>query len=250
MKLYSYNGKSRQKDLKCVKNRFIQLSCSTHHHVANIPVLCNLSEIKDCRYCQKKRRSKIYAKAMTRWNQIKKDHNYIVLWTFGTSLDDNKKNRRTIKKYWDKLRKRMNHHDWQPLMRVVEAGSKGKKLHYHVIVSGKVPHSLLLDHWRDITGEKSNVNFKTSKGRKSERAFGYVVKYLSKGNKYYWMGDLLKAKDDWEPEQNSCSWSYVGVLIDDYKILSDGRGEKTGLTVEPIGLVSKAPEHLVIGGGQ
>ena len=134
----------------CNSGKFVHLSCSNPEHVSIngqghvYPVKHLVSQLPntDCEYCIKLRAKTIIAKAMARYNQIKRPYDIITLWTVGTSLEDSPKNREIIIRYWklfgSRLRTYSKREGWakgfQPLMNALESGSKGGKLHYHFAV--------------------------------------------------------------------------------------------------------------------
>lgn len=130
------------------------------------------------------------------------------MWTFGTDLELNDVNEKKLKDWWHKLCTRLSTYakrsngawSYVPLFRVIEIGSEGKKLHYHVVYGGYMPHDIALNAWRDITGLQANVNFtKNKEGRTMYSAASYVSKYVTKNRillkstrSYYWMGKFRK----------------------------------------------------------
>ncbi len=69
---------------------------------------------------------------------------------------------------------------YDPYAYCIEEGTKGFRLHAHIIFGDYLPHGLVLDLWRNITGEKSNVNFVRSRKNSIYGAVNYISKYLSK----------------------------------------------------------------------
>lgn len=195
----------------CTSDKYVKLGCDDMEH----PVGTHFHQIRhlvrdlpnvDCEYCVTKRRKTIIAKAMDRYKSIMRPRDKLILWTVGTSLSDSPGNRLKIARYWKLLGSRMRTYssrgktNFSPLMNALEKGTRGGKLHYHFIARSFMSQSFLKKQWRNITGEKSNVNFKAKKrvyGRTAIKAFAYLAKYCSKdGLPYYWMGDLLKVKVD------------------------------------------------------
>ncbi len=161
----------------------------------------------ECEGCEQYRKvrivRKISGKLINFLGTKRRVVNKLTLWTLGTSLDDDKFNRITIKAYMDEFRKvwrkycisRNRKTTW--LFYVIEAGSRGNKLHIHMINYGFVHQKEVLAIWRGITGELSNINF--SKRRRSgsvQKISNYMSKYLGKeGNSrrnYYYLGDLVR----------------------------------------------------------
>lgn len=165
-----------------------------------------------CFGCQERRKKVIIAKAMERYDLVESPRDRLYLWTFGTSLQDTKENRDEIRRYWKLFVRRLAHVDksFDPLMNSMEAGTKGDRLHYHVVARGYLEHAKAVEIWRDITGEKSNVNF-SGRGfspRKAVRTFSYLAKYASKGYAYYWMGSLFKVTPEKFQSTSEHFWRY------------------------------------------
>ncbi len=193
------------------------------------------SRCKLCYNCKLNRSSKIVARSMSKFKQLKIKS--VFLWTFGTSLEDSRENILLIKSYWrkftqrfamKKLRKGISYY---PLFKVVEAGSKGRKLHIHAIFAKYFEHSPeflksegickkscvhALCTWRQITSEKSNVQYQGNRYSKPISAFFYCVKYAVKENSSYsYLGEMLKVPfrdKDWkfrDSGQNTRGQKYV-----------------------------------------
>ena len=101
--------------------------------------------------------------------------------------------------------------DWSPIFRVVESGSRGKRLHIHFLNVGKLKFDIVKNAWRALTQENSNVNF--SKVTGSNTPVYYVMKYLTKSQaKYSFLGVLRRIKLE-ERENEVCNnhalpWQY------------------------------------------
>lgn len=170
---------------------------------------------KDCYNCRLHISGKITAKSMSKFKQLKRDRVY--LWTFGTSLTEG--NFETLAKYWRQftqqfaMKRKRKEILYDPLFRVFEAGSKGRRLHVHAIFGDYFDHSVGCERdengdkiickkscihawctWLKITGEKSNVNYVDNPIYKNAvNAFFYCAKYAVKGgSKYSYMGAMLK----------------------------------------------------------
>ncbi len=93
---------------------------------------------------------------------------------------------------------------FRPLVYVVEAGkpcryspcvdflgdceNHGEKLHIHWLHQGKLSHKYVMDIWRGLTGQNSNVNFT------KVNSIGYLAKYISKSLiKYSFLGEFYHA---------------------------------------------------------
>jgi len=207
----------------CVKGAYIVLRCELCEKFRNIQLKCNLLELRSshCDFCRVLRRKRILGKALARYKKIKFKGDKLILWTFGSSLHDNEINRRLIRNYWYLFVRRLKKisKNFDPLMNCMESGSRGDRLHYHIVGRGFLDHEKVLEIWRSITKEKSNVNFSRKiSSRNSYQAFAYLAKYASKGYKYYWMGSMLKigTVDTMytfkESEQCAHSWKFA-VLI-------------------------------------
>ncbi len=140
----------------------------------------------------------------------------VIMWTIGTSLVDSPENRKILSSYWKYFRMRMNTRGkWNPIFRVVEAGSKGNRLHIHFLNVGKLLHSDVLTTWRRITREKSNVQF--AKRDETAKPVYYVMKYLTKDKSTYSiLGALRKIKFE-KREPKVCSnhalpFEYEGLI--------------------------------------
>ena len=80
------------------------------------------------------------------------------------------------------------------MFRVVESGSKGKRLHLHLLVQGYVHREIVLSEWRRITKiPKPHVWLEKIHYKYDYivRTLWYVSKYVTKETgKYSWMGDF------------------------------------------------------------
>lgn len=188
------------KNTDCTNPNFITAVCA-HKHLNIIVIRCH-----KCEGCLEHRKRRLYAMLMEKFDFLFKTGKLkqVNMWTFGTNMVDTENNRKIITQYWKKFRTRMavytkrnkKYAGWKPLLRVVEAGSKGNRLHLHVLVSGYIHHSILLKIWRNIVGYKANVNVRKMRGN-YKKAVNYVVKYVVKElGSYYQMGLLLKTKFD------------------------------------------------------
>lgn len=127
------------------------------------------------------------------WSQSN-ELNELYLWTVGTSLDDTPVNRKRINYFWTKFRARMNKYtSWEPIFKVTERGSTGRKLHIHFLSVNKITHRVVLRHWRQVVREKANVNFSGYSSVNVNKALFYLTKYLLKDNsRYSWLGPFYK----------------------------------------------------------
>ena len=203
---------------RCLQGRFIVLRDERNwEHFIHIPYRCTKKE-RYCSGCRTYRRAVLFAKLMERWQ--KNAHiNEIAFWTLGTGLIDNAPNRTTIEEYWQLFRKLANKNtEWGPLFRVVESGSKGKRLHLHLLVQGYVHRDIVLKMWRGITGiEKPHVWLGRVRFEYDNivRTLWYVSKYVTKeAGRYSWMGDFygkyskLKA----EKQPNDPDWKFWMII--------------------------------------
>lgn len=206
----------------CSTKDFVTITCFSDHDFP-VPIRC-----MDCPGCFYQYRLKVLARFLERSDKYNVSQFY--LWTFGTDLDLTYHNELKLKEWWHKLCTRLStyskrsHCDiennmtcqfylfrggcpdherpWQydPLIRVIEIGSSGKKLHYHVIYGSYLPHEVALKAWRDITGLEANVNYRSKEKKWSRfKASAYVAKYVTKNKlllketrSYYWMGRFRK----------------------------------------------------------
>ncbi len=81
---------------------------------------------------------------------------------------------------------------WSPLARVIERGREGDRYHVHAIFSEFFLHSYAVHVWRAITGEKSNVNFRSRGSRSLFAAVSYLAKYIHKDDSPRYMGDFIR----------------------------------------------------------
>lgn len=224
--VYSSPCKSVQEAYRaCEFKGYVTFACSSCKDTMKIQLSCNLWEMREweCQYCQIMRKKTIVAKAMSRYRKVAYKDDELFLWTFGTSLIDTPENREVIRQYWKKFIRRMWHfkQDFDPMMNALEAGTKGKRLHYHVVARGFMKHGLARKTWMDITQEQSNVNFSRRLSTRSAlRVFAYLAKYASKGYRYYWMGQMhtLK-KEPFAPDPDASvhqhSWEFVEMVVYD-----------------------------------
>ncbi len=99
---------------------------------------------------------------------------------------------------------------WSPTFRVYESGSRGFRIHCHVIFTEKFPHEYALSEWRKLV-PGGNVNFTRSYGnRPLVDSVMYCVKYLLKDGtrNYSVMGQLLSIQPD-RQMSDVCSICYV-----------------------------------------
>lgn len=201
----------------CKKDSWVRLECESCGTVRLRQIKCNLTEINqnNCIHCSNLRKRKIIAKAMDRFNRLKRYDSILKLWTFGTNLPDTPDNRKSIRLMWKNFLKHLRKYKprifarWKPWMNCLESGSKGDRLHYHVICEGWVHQAELLPIWREFAQNNSHVFVRgSSSSRKAVKSFSYLAKYAAKGFGYYWMGDLLKIKEtpfEYEPEH---TWDF------------------------------------------
>lgn len=171
-----------------------------------VPFRCAARSKESCDFCKTSRARQFLAKFFERVELSGVSLDETIMWTLGTSIEyyrdydwDSGRwvdNISEITCLWQKFNSRMkmearrNGVSWDPLVYVVEAGSEGNRLHVHLLVRSKINHQVVLQHWRDLTGEKSNVNF--VKGQ-----VGYLAKYAGKGLlRYSFLGELYKARPD------------------------------------------------------
>lgn len=145
-----------------------------------------------CPWCDFIRVERIVEDFMRRLDLTKERIESLNMWSLGTSLKDTKYNRKVLHAWWREFHGKVKRiKEWVPLFRVLEVGRRGF-LHFHVVVSEYVDHKKILDTWRSITGEASNVHVSGSPpGRDFTPLIRYLVKYLTKeGSAYRWMGPL------------------------------------------------------------
>ncbi len=175
----------------------------------------------------------------------------LVLWTLGTNWFDTKRNRKRISVAWKSFRKGLWRHykktGWfypKFLVRAIEAGSIGNRLHIHFLSEVGVPHRWILRFWRLASQiPHPNVNYslpmrclpcyrdpdqekylspdKSTKCKHCKNifkkgnwdriegfyAFLYALKYCAKqSGSYYWQGHILKAKPPKPELVGYCAW--------------------------------------------
>ncbi len=146
----------------------------------------------------------------------------LFMWSLGTSLSDTGANRKLLNERWHLFTKRMYHHtDWLPLFRVLEVGRRGF-LHYHVVTGLFIKHSTVLQCWRSLTKEKSNVHVSGYKGVKDPvPLIRYLLKYLTKSSsEYRWMGPLYGVGESYRKAHSGARRRYMGHTC--YEVVTDG----------------------------
>lgn len=202
------------------------------------PVRCRLYEV--CDPCRRWRVRKIVAKALSRYENLQTKPKTVTMWTFGTSVEDTPIGRKEVSLIWKTFTHRLRTNLARRGIKggtginmwTLEAGTKGKRLHIHAIVFGFRPHALYLDAWRSITGEASNVNY-TSRRGKPNGAFRYIAKYAGKNaGRYYFSGGLLASKEaEAIKKRCTCGSDFVDtvsdyIFRDRYQHEMDGRLDK------------------------
>lgn len=169
-----------------------------------VPFRCAARSKDACDYCKSSRARQFLSKFFERVEISGTSLTESVMWTLGTSIEYVREydwdsgrwvdNINEVTSLWQRFNSRMkmearrNGVAWDPLVYVVEAGSQGNRLHIHLLVMTRISHGMVLRHWRDLTGESSNVNFVRAK-------VGYLAKYAGKGLlRYSFLGVLYKAK--------------------------------------------------------
>lgn len=158
--------------------------------------------VGECPYCDRLRAGRIAREFIRRVDQAGLDEGRLHMWSLGCSLKDSTYNRKVITGWWREFTKGMNKYTgWRPCFRVLESGRRGY-LHFHVVVYGFVSHGVVLERWRRITGERSNVNVSPMQGG-AEGIVKYLVKYITKGSgesrapgTYRWLGPMYALKND------------------------------------------------------
>lgn len=183
------------------KHRLVRLYCHNCYAWYKIPVRCS---IKDglCDSCQDYRRDRFVAMCMRRAQYYHTNTN-VQLWTLGTDMKDTKTNKEILYKYWRKFSMRINVYSkrigfkYSPLVYVFESGSKGDRLHIHFLHHGFLSHLFVLNLWRSITRQKSNVNYSALDHLSVIVVIWYLAKYVSKSlERYYWLGNWRKTPPD------------------------------------------------------
>ncbi len=184
---------------------------------------------KMCFNCSIWRRNVILARLYSVYEETKESIQDIVLWTIGTELENTLDGRKKLSEYWKYFRARMNKKaEWNPLFRVVEYGSRGKRLHIHFLNNGFLKHKNVLHAWREVTNSKTNVNF-SKKAMPPEMAIRYAGKYLTKDlSKFTFLGDWYgqkKQEYNLEPCEHGVPYSF-------YNVITDYQGIKGQTTIE------------------
>lgn len=163
---------------------------------------------RKCENCQKWKIRVWVAKCITRFISNCENVTQVYMWQLGTNWNDTVENRERIYTAFTKLRKRLNkrsvewnllpqYEKFKPLLWVMEVGSKGGKLHIHMVVEDWIDIKMLKLDWSELTGiETPYVSYTDPKDYERSSplsAMIYLSKYLSKDIKnYYWMGKMLK----------------------------------------------------------
>lgn len=174
-----------------------------------------------CPHCDWKRTMNLTNEFIERLDAIEGKYDDLYMWSLGTSLVDTRANRKLLMSRWRTFTKRMYHcEDWVPLFRVVEVGRRGF-LHFHVIVGRYVDHRVVLNAWRALTKEKSNVHVSGHKGRQDARRLArYLIKYMSKSSTTYrFMGPMygLGRRTSRRIGREGSTLRYGGVTCYQYK---------------------------------
>lgn len=195
----------------CLDPVFIGVLCAQYHN-SSFPIRC-----RKCKTCILQYRRVLYAKFYYKLNILIETlgRPIFYFWTLGTDLLDTDESRLQLKEYWKLFRHRMKNFtnnygwfeesgkrvkrrtfSWRALFYVIESGSEGGRLHFHILVNGYADHDVVLYHWRDITGVLANVNYtKKKEYMTNEKALNYMLKYITKQRgRYYWLGDFHKIK--------------------------------------------------------
>lgn len=211
---------------QCTDPVFIGVLCSNNHN-SSFPSRC-----RKCKNCVVQYRRVLYAKFYYKLDKYFEKFGRkpsMFFWTLGTDLEDTIEGRLQLKEYWKLFRHRMKNFTnnygwytkkydnlseylidlvrgntgkvkvlftWKALFYVVEAGSLGGRLHFHILVDTYADHSVVIHHWRDITGTLANVNFTEKRDyMTNEKALNYMLKYITKQRgRYYWLGEFHKIK--------------------------------------------------------
>lgn len=203
----------------------ITMKCTSGHDYF-VPYACSPKIPNVCGYCLKKRSgvilSKLYDK-LSMGGYLNEDRRIstdkISMWTFGTDLEFSPEfdwNQQKwigndisqIIDYWQRFNTRMKIYierrgllfGWKPMFYVVEAGSKGNRLHIHLLHNGYLDFQFVRQQWGEVTGlwkmengkrvYTCNVNFIQSLDSPS-----YLAKYTAKSAlAYRFLGELFKLK--------------------------------------------------------
>ncbi len=156
---------------------------------------------QECNNCYRNRKYVLLGKLMSKYEVL--NIKSVFLWTFGSRL------RGAFWFYlfndiWRRFTIRMATYckregvKWSPTFRVYETGSRGDRIHCHVIFTERFPHERALSEWRKLV-PGGNVNFTSSySNRPLIDSVMYCVKYLMKDNtrNYSVMGQLLSIQPD------------------------------------------------------
>ena len=146
--------------------------------------------VGECPWCDHCRVQDITREFLRRLDESREYIGHLYMWSLGTSLTDTVTNRKLLVTWWRVFSKRVWHLDaWRPVFRITEKGRRGF-LHIHCVCTRFVKHSIILDHWRSVTGEKSNVHVSGQTGQQDPRRLAkYLMKYLTKeSSSYRWCG--------------------------------------------------------------
>lgn len=188
--------------------------------------------VGECPYCDRKRAARISYEFIDRLDVAGIPSESLHMWSLGCSLRDTSYNRVVLAAWFRQFCEKMKRSGWLPCFRVLESGKRGY-LHFHVVVSGYVEHRLVLEVWRGITGELSNVNVSTMSGS-PDQLVRYLIKYVTKttnggGQKgaYRWLGPLYGIKVPRQGRRRKVSMvgsvPYKGPKVPGYRSRSEQR---------------------------
>ncbi len=210
-----------------IHNRGVLLRCDVGHHYF-VPYTCSASR-DPCVECLVKRAKRFIFNFLYRYQRstlgfIPWEGNFY-MWTLGTNLlndyyfdwDQDRYETPSITamtRMWTlfhaKAKKFLSQSGYHPIVKVLEAGTTGDRLHWHFINYGKIPHAKVLKTWRSVTEhffkELSNVNVNGKDpltGIASLQSKFYIAKYTGKSLiRYSFLNDLYKAPKP--PRSTSC----------------------------------------------
>jgi len=146
--------------------------------------------VGECRWCDFIRVNSITREFIKRMDICADKITRLNMWSLGSSLVDTPCNRKVILRWFRLFALAMRGvKAWRPVFRVLESGRR-HFLHFHLVVPWYVDHSIVLERWRSLTGELSNVHVSGGPSYLEPKALcQYLLKYLSKSSSTYrWMG--------------------------------------------------------------
>jgi len=205
----------------------------------NLHLIRFSARCRKCKNCKKHRGRVFVAKALDRRDRLPEIPDKVWLWQFTTPWLITDYNLRRLREAWRQFTKKVSdlrrrgvricgcgdnrscmhekeQYDVKWLVYAIESGTKGDKLHIHVLITSYVPVHVMRHLWNQATGiPNSYVSYVPNRCRShrtegyidykgikqcdectphttGKNAIMYVGKYISEGHRYYWLGEMLK----------------------------------------------------------